>query len=147
MLTLPLTAENALRAIYFIAEAPDGEPARVSDIASALKLPRNYLSKTLHQLAGTGVLLSTRGPHGGFRLARPAARLTLAEVVEPFLPAERKACVLGRGRCSDTSPCPAHERWKGVAERMHRFFGQTTVADLIRSAPGGRAPARGRARR
>ena len=101
MLTLPQTAEYALRAVAFIAEAPDGGPVRVGDIAVALKAPRNYLSKTLYRLVGAGVLRSTRGPHGGFQLAKPPTRLTLTEIVGPFLPAEGRTCVLGRTRCSD----------------------------------------------
>lgn len=133
MLKLPQTAEYALRAVYYIAEAPDEAPVRVSDVAAALGVPRNYLSKTLHQLARAGVLHSTRGPRGGFRLASAPGRLTLAEVVGPFLPAEGRACVLGRPRCSDAAPCAAHGRWKLVAERMREFFGNTTVGDLIAS--------------
>ena len=135
MLKLPQTAEYALRAVYHIAEHESGGPVRVNDIAEALGVPRNYLSKTLHQLARGGVLQSTRGPRGGFQLASSPDRLTLAEVVGPFLPAEGRACVLGRARCSDTAPCAAHGRWKLVAERMRSFFGDTTVGDLI-SGPG-----------
>lgn len=135
MLKLPQTAEYALRAVYHIAEQESEGPVRVTDIAEALGVPRNYLSKTLHQLARAGVLRSTRGPHGGFRLAAPPERVTLAEVVGPFLPAEGRACVLGRARCSDASPCAAHSRWKQVSERMRTFFGETTVGDLI-SGPG-----------
>lgn len=144
MLTLPQTAEYALRAIYFIAEAPAGEPVRVGDIAAALKVPRNYLSKTLYQLARAGVLQSTRGPRGGFQLGKPPARLTLAEVVGPFLPADGHACVLGRATCSDAAPCAAHGRWKGVADRMRTFFDQTTIADLIPTVPGARPRTRPR---
>lgn len=142
MLTLPQTAEYALRAVYFIAESPDDAPVRVDDVAEALKIPRNYLSKTLHQLARAGVLRSTRGPLGGFQLAKPADRLTLMEVVGPFLPAEGRACVLGRATCSDAAPCAAHHRWKLVSERMRTFFGGTTIADLVETKAGARSPGR-----
>jgi Rrf2 family protein len=132
MLTLPQTAEYALRAVYYLGESPGGAPVPVSDIASALQVPRNYLSKTLHQLAKAGILHSTRGPLGGFQLARAPDRLVLGEVVRPFLPAEGRACVLGRPRCSDLTPCAAHHRWKEAADRMRHFFDHTTVADLLR---------------
>ena len=139
MLKLPQTAEYALRAVYHIAESDGDGPVRVADVAHALGVPRNYLSKTLHQLARAQVLHSTRGPRGGFRLAAPPEQITLADVVGPFLPAEGRACVLGRARCSDATPCAAHHRWKLVAERMRTFFGETTVADLV-AAPGKRGP-------
>ena len=134
MLTLPQTAEYALRAVYFIAEAPQESPINVAAIAGGLRVPRNYLSKTLHQLVRAGILQSTRGPAGGFRLARPANRITLGEVVRPFMPSEGRACVLGRGMCSDVAPCAAHYRWRAAAERMRSFFGETTIADLVAGA-------------
>lgn len=134
---LSQTAEYALRAVVHLAERDDGDPVSVDAIAAALSLPRNYLSKTLHTLARQGVLASTRGPRGGFRLAIPAERLTLFEVVTPFDDLEaRRQCLLGRARCSDESPCPAHGRWKEVAEQVAAFFRETTVADLIADGAG-----------
>ena len=67
---LSSTAEYALRAVLYVAQHAAGGPVRVSEIASALKLPQNYLSKILHELTKSGILVSTRGKHGGFQLAR-----------------------------------------------------------------------------
>ncbi|MEO5798484.1 MAG: Rrf2 family transcriptional regulator [Gemmatimonadales bacterium] len=132
MLSLPQTAEYALRAVNFIADTPDGRPRRVAEISAAIKVPSNYLSKTLHQLALAGVLRSTRGPAGGFQLAIPAERLTLAEVITPFLPVTGRPCVLGRARCNDTTPCAAHHLWKPVGQQLEAFFAATTIAELGR---------------
>ena len=60
---LSQTSEYALRAVLYIAEC-DG-PVSVGEIAEAVGVPQNYLSKTLHQLARAGVLRSARGPAGG----------------------------------------------------------------------------------
>lgn len=131
---LSQTAEYALRAVLYLAENADGEPVSVDAVAEALSLPRNYLSKTLHALAKAGVLASSRGPGGGFQLAVPADRLSLFDVVTIFDDLDsRRQCLLGRSRCSDESPCPAHEQWKAVAEQVATFFRETTVADLIES--------------
>lgn len=128
---LSQTAEYALRAVLMIAEEGEVEPVGASRLASRLGIPPNYLSKTLHQLSRAGVLESTRGKLGGFRLARPAERITLLEVVSPFdeIQAQR-TCLLGRPVCSDQTACAAHLRWKKVSEQIADFFGQTTVADL-----------------
>lgn len=131
MLSLPQTAVYALRAVYCIAEQPGGDPVRVDTIAQRLKVPRNYLSKTLHQLTRAGVLRSVRGPRGGFALVKATSRLTLSEIITPFLPQEGKLCVMGRGACNDRAPCAAHHRWKVVAAEMRTFFNRTTVADLV----------------
>lgn len=129
------TSEYALRAVIYLALRPGDGPVKLDRVAEALDVPRNYLSKTLHQLARQGVLVSERGPAGGFRLARPPAELTLAEVVETFEPARLvRRCLLGLGECSDETPCAVHERWKVIAGPMRAFFRDTTVADLLSGA-------------
>lgn|SRR5690606_24084250 len=130
MLSLPQTATYALRAVHRIAAEPDGLPVPVADIADSLRLPRNYLSKTLHHLVREGVLLSSRGPGGGFQLARPAAEVTLGDVVRPFLSHEGRACILGRGTCDDKAPCAAHDIWKPARKQMFEFFDTTTIDTL-----------------
>lgn len=124
------TAEYALRAVLHIAEQGGERPVSVQEIADALDVPRNYLSKTLHQLARAGVVTSTFGPGGGFRLAAPASRMTLDVVVAPFDAAGERHCLLGGARCSDATACAAHEQWKPVAAQIQQFFANTTVASL-----------------
>ena len=136
---LPQTAEYALRATIRIAtnqRAAPGAWVRVGDIAGAVDVPRNYLSKTLHQLVRAGVLASTRGPSGGFRLAIPAEQLTLARVAGVFTPPLNQRCLLGTGPCGANPDCPVHGRWKPVAARMADFFGSTTIGDVIATPNG-----------
>ena len=128
---LSQTAEYALRAVLAIAAQPNGDPLGAGQLAARLRIPQNYLSKTLHRLARAGVLESTRGKLGGFRLAVPAERITLQQVVAPFDDVTgRSECLLGRPVCSDRTACAAHGRWKEVAEQTSRFFRETTIADL-----------------
>lgn len=132
---LSQTAEYALRAVLYLAERADEGTVRVGQMAQALHIPHNYLSKILHQLARAGVLASTRGKTGGFQLAVPAERLRLYEIIAPFDRIdERRRCLLGRPQCSDRTACAAHTRWKEVADTLASFFHETTVADLRRGA-------------
>lgn len=131
MLTLPQTAEYALRSVCFIAEHEAAGPVPVSVIARALGAPQNYLSKVLHQLGALGMLQSVRGAQGGYRLGRPARALRLAEIVEPFVLPQERRCIMGRLRCRDDAPCGAHDRWKGVLSSVRDFFANLTVADLL----------------
>ncbi|HEU4829053.1 MAG TPA: Rrf2 family transcriptional regulator [Gemmatimonadales bacterium] len=134
MVSLPQTAEYALRAVCYIAEHESGGPIPVSAIAASLGAPQNYLSKTLHQLGTLGVLSSVRGARGGYTLAAGGAELRLAEIVAPFLVASEHRCIMGRERCRDEAPCGAHWRWKDVKETTRAFFMDLTVADLIARA-------------
>lgn len=131
---LSQTAEYALRTVLYLAARQEDGMIRAGEIAAALGIPQNYLSKTLHLLGRAGVLHSSRGKHGGFRLARPAEALSLAEVVAPFNgPTGERICLLGRVACSDSDPCPAHAKWKAVSGQVSTFFRETRVSDLLES--------------
>jgi len=125
------TAEYALRAIVYVARQ-DGRPVTSEQLSRAVDVPRNYLSKVLHEMVRAGVLTSTRGKHGGFRLAMTPEKLPLLRVVALFDGmGEPRRCLLGRPECSERSPCAMHYRWKAVAEQISRFFSETTVADVL----------------
>ena len=135
---LSQTSEYALRAVLYIA-GRDG-PARAAEIADAAGVPQNYMAKTLHQLVRSGVLVSTRGPSGGFRLAVAPRQLTLQDVVSAFAVSAFAArgtrrCLLGRGVCGAVPDCPVHAGWTPVATRIEDFFAHTTVATLLPNAP------------
>ena len=139
---LSSTAQQALHAVVCIASNRDAGPVRVDEVAAVLECPRNYLSKTLHVLARAKVLRSERGPRGGFRLAAPAGKTTLAHVIAPFRPAEERRCLVGRASCGTSNPCAAHDRWSKVQRRMDDFFEKTTIAMLLRDNPRARDDAR-----
>lgn len=127
------TSEYALRALLELASTGDEGPVPVDTLSERLDVPRNYLSKILHQLARAEILTSTRGPHGGFELARAPERTSIGSVVEVFEPDRvqgRRKCLLGRPKCSDADPCAAHEQWAEVSEHVRTFFRTTTLADL-----------------
>jgi len=107
-------------------------------MSQTLGIPRNYLSKILHELTRGGLLESTRGPRGGFTLARDPASIVLTDVIDQFDDITGTSrCLLGRPQCSDGNPCPAHERWKELSGSVMAFFQDTTV--LMDSAEAGPA--------
>lgn len=133
---LSRTQEYALRAAVFLGRAHADGSQRTSELARQTAIPRNYLSKILHQMAREGLIDSERGRTGGVRLARSPDRITLEEIIAPFRPAtEPRRCVLGRPECSDEYPCGAHGRWKEVASRVETFFGETTIAEVMAETP------------
>jgi Rrf2 family iron-sulfur cluster assembly transcriptional regulator len=133
---LSRTSAYAVRAAIHLASR-DGEEAeeefvRVSELAGALDVPQNYLSKILHQLVGAGLLASGRGPRGGFRLARAPEAITLADLVEAVEPGRaQRRCLLGRPECTDSHPCPLHERWLRLGDDIDHFLHETSLADLL----------------
>ena len=133
------TAEYALRAALYLARFGGTGPVRVEEIADALAVPRNYLSKVLGVLARRGLLRSLRGPHGGFELAVPASSLSLGDVVGAFVETEtRPSCLLGGAACVNECGCPVRERWEWVAGEYAAFFRETCVQDVAGGVSGSR---------
>ncbi|HET6638115.1 MAG TPA: Rrf2 family transcriptional regulator [Gemmatimonadota bacterium] len=131
---LSKTAQYALRAVIYLAGG-SGAPVPAAEVAAGLEVPPNYLSKILHTLSRAGVVESERGPGGGYRLARPADRIPIADVVGEFEPlAPGGGCLLGFASCPGEHPCPAHERWQRVSEPIAAFFRETMVSELLESS-------------
>lgn len=74
-------SEYALLALVHLARSRSGEPVHAEAIATAQQIPQRFLEHILLELKRAKYVRSVRGQHGGYRLARPADRITLAEVI------------------------------------------------------------------
>ena len=129
---LSRTAEHALRAAIFLARQDRGRPLSAEAIASALDAPRNYMGKTLGSLVSHGIVTSSPGRNGGFRLAVPAVQLTIAQIIDAVdRPRRQRMCLLGGRPCDDENPCAAHGRWKAVLDLSRSHIEDLTIAHLI----------------
>lgn len=143
---LSRTSEYALRALIHLAQHEEDWPISGGHIAAETGIPPKYLSKILGDLARTGILESSPGKTGGFRLRRSAKQLSLLEVLAPFEPFEHRRCPFGNHECSDLHPCKAHDQWKKVIDTEQRFLKKTTVHDIALRMSADR-PRSGSARR
>jgi Rrf2 family protein len=76
---LSARVDYALRAMAELAAA--GEPRTVEQLSAAQRLPNKYLESILGELRRGGLLRSQRGPDGGYRLAREASAISIADVI------------------------------------------------------------------
>jgi Rrf2 family protein len=75
-------SEYACLAMLALARlGPDDPPVRIREISEAHGIPERYLVQILLQLKGAGLVTSTRGASGGYRLTRPASSISLGEVL------------------------------------------------------------------
>ena len=74
-------AEYAVRAAVELAAATGDKPVKAERLASAQEIPLNFLENIPGELRHAGVVRSQRGAEGGFRLARPASEVTIADVI------------------------------------------------------------------
>jgi Rrf2 family protein len=74
-------ADYAVRAVVELAGSGQDAPRKVDDVARAQAIPVSFLENILTQLRSTGMVRSQRGPEGGYWLAKPAAEVSLAQII------------------------------------------------------------------
>lgn len=133
MMELTRKGEYAIRGIIYLARQPQGHMALVSEIAEAAEVPQTFLAKIFQNFAKLGLVKSYRGTGGGFTLGRPAAKITLREIVEavegPIMP---NRCLLEEVGCDRSESCGVHNVWKDVQQQVFSILDSVTIADLAR---------------
>jgi len=82
---LTLYTDYSLRVLLYLASKED-EIATITELADFYKISRNHLVKVVHNLGLNGYILTSRGRHGGIKLARPAKEILIGEVVRSTEP-------------------------------------------------------------
>lgn len=128
---LTMTGEYAIRTMIHLSSLPFGTIAQISDIAKQWNIPDNFLRKISAQLAGAGLIVSTRGINGGIRLSRPAETLTVLDVIEAV---EGKIalnkCLLCECSCSREEWCEVHELWVEAQRKLNEVLSSKSLAQL-----------------
>lgn len=124
--------EHAIRALTFLAGEPNDRPLQVSVIAKEANVPSPFLSKIFLQLKNHGILRSTKGPGGGYTLAKSPQDITLKDVAFVLdRPLESKdACILGLSVCMDEHPCPMHNEWQEFKTEIESKLKSLTIEEL-----------------
>ena len=123
--------DYALRAVIYLASLPGSQPIPVSDIATRRGIPPKFLEKIIKDLIRAGLVLSHRGAHGGYTLARPPETVSFRDVIEAVEgPIAINQCVSERRDCSVLTSCNMQTVWQEGQRRMLDYFAATTLADL-----------------
>ncbi|HSM79636.1 MAG TPA: Rrf2 family transcriptional regulator [Bryobacteraceae bacterium] len=130
---LSQTAEYALRAMVALATR-SRDALTAQEIAVDSHVPLDYLSKVLSLLSRAGLVRAQRGRGGGFQPARPAAELTVLEVVSAVDPLRRiKSCPLGL-EAHGENLCPLHRKLDDAVRSVEEAFAATTIESLVGGA-------------
>lgn len=130
MLSLSRTSGYAIAALARL-QSPGGAWTLAKDVASSAEIPKAYLSTILNALARNGLIKAKRGYRGGFVLTRPAARISVLQVVEAVEGrAWREGCLLGLAECSDERACPSHAFWKGQRDKIEQYLRNLSLEEI-----------------
>lgn len=125
------TGEYAVRAILFLARQSKDILCMSSDIAKSEDIPSHYLAKILQRMAKYGYVDSYKGRGGGFRITDLAQKSTILEIVERIEgPIIQLKCVTGLKECTDENPCPLHEEWTELRDRIYNLISSRSVEDV-----------------
>ena len=140
-LDLTKRADYAIRAMLALAQAGEGERLSVRRIAADQGIPSQFLPRIMSDLLRSGLVRSVAGRTGGYTLARPAASVSILDVIEAVEgDAGRRTCVLRGGPCGISGECRVHLAFSASRDGFLAGLAGATFADLVAgdSPPAGR---------
>ena len=124
--------DYGLRAAVYLASVVPGAVIPFREIARQMDVPEDFLAKILKTLVDAGVVRSTRGPHGGYALARGASEVSFLDVIEAVEgPVALNVCLDGDDACGHSTCCTMQAVWRLGQERMLDVYRQTHLSDLV----------------
>lgn len=127
----------AVMAMADLAAAGDGAVAPLAAIAARQHISLAYLEQLFAKLRRAGLVESMRGPGGGYRLARAADEITLAEVMAAVdEPVKMTRCSgAASGGCVAEKRCLTHDLWRDLGDHIVAFLRGMTLGDVVGGSP------------
>jgi Rrf2 family iron-sulfur cluster assembly transcriptional regulator len=128
---LSTKAQYAVRALVSLTMNGDGSPVSIKSISAWENISLAYLEQLFVKLRRGEIVQSTRGPGGGYLLARPAGEIRVDQIIdtveETLVPV---SCMDDDGTCGCPSQCVTHEIWQGLGQQIRTFLASKTLEDL-----------------
>jgi Rrf2 family iron-sulfur cluster assembly transcriptional regulator len=109
-------------------------PVSLVDIATRQAISQSYLEQLFARLKRAGLVLSLRGPGGGYALARAPTEVSVSDIVCSVGEGIDATRCGGSGDCQEGLVCLTHELWTDLSERIDQYLSAITLADLIARA-------------
>lgn len=135
------TCHYALQAMLYIAyHHADNQHIELKIIAEKQKIPKYFLSKILQLMVRRKLLISMKGPTGGFRLNKDPDEIYLIEIVDATDGLEIfNQCGIGFKKCDDKNPCPIHDDFKKIRNQVQLLFENTSLKQMVEDVKSGKS--------
>ena len=122
----------AVTAMADLAMSGGKSPVTLAAISERQKISLSYLEQLFGKLRRNKIVESVRGPGGGYYLARPSSKISIAEIVIAVdEPLDATRCG-GKGNCQgEMNPCITHELWMGLNESILDYLQAVTLQQLV----------------
>ena len=136
MLRLSKKADYALMAMKHLAIRPDAASASAREIAEQYDIPVELMAKVLQSLARRGLVTSLQGTRGGYRLARPTAQITVADIIQAIDgPLTVTACSTEAENCDQYAKCNVRDPLWRIRERIISALTTCTLQEIATDTP------------
>jgi Rrf2 family iron-sulfur cluster assembly transcriptional regulator len=106
-------------------------PVALTDIAETQKISVSYLEQLFARLRKNRLVKGMRGPGGGYRLARPASEVTIAEIIAAVDEQIDMTRCAGKEDCQDGEKCLTHELWADLSKQLYDFLHAITLGQIV----------------
>ena len=123
----------AMVALADLALQPPGALVTLGEISRRQDISLPYLEQLFVKLRRDGLVDSVRGPGGGYRLARPASEIRVAEIlgaVDETVSAMHKGAGVSGGASGSRAQSPTNRLWEGLSAHVYVFLHQTRLSDV-----------------
>jgi len=121
----------AVTAVLDLAIHHDQGPVTLADIARRQGISLSYLEQLFAQLRKRGLVQSSRGPGGGYRLGRPAPDIAVVDVISAVDESVDATRCGGMENCQGDARCLTHDLWHDLSKQIHDFLGGIDLAQLV----------------
>ena len=126
----------AVTAMIDLAMRQHNGPVTLAGISQRQKISLSYLEQLFGKLRRHELVESTRGPGGGYTLARPLREVTVADIIFAVdEPLDATSCG-GKENCHDDGPCMTHELWASLNRKMIEFLDSVSLQELVEQQRG-----------
>jgi Rrf2 family iron-sulfur cluster assembly transcriptional regulator len=127
---LSLQVQYAICGVFDLAYSGDGQQVQVRVIGERQQIPTRYLEQIFQRLRKAGLVISKRGPGGGYVLARPPAEVSLRDIVEAV---EGEVRLASPSEAAEATHRPSF-LWPELESQLSGVLADTTIADLCSRA-------------
>ena len=109
----------------------DGKTASLASVSRRQSISLSYLEQLFARLRQAGLVVSVRGPGGGYRLSRASSEIAIADIVGAVNESIDTTHCKGKSDCQQGEVCLTHALWDELSGEIYRFLSRVSLADLV----------------
>lgn len=121
----------AVTAMLDLAINGGSRPVALADISSRQEISLSYLEQLFAKLRRGKLVISARGPGGGYRLARNRTDIFVAQIIDAVDESVDVTSCQGKGNCHHGETCLTHHLWEDLSGQIHEFLSRISLGDLM----------------